>query len=186
MTDDELFDVDKLRRNWDKANARPAVEVHPRIADVAPGLDPRARSMAAFESVRTEVLARFDAHAAALRPYLDEIGRLLDEVSFLIPGGGIDQPPAKARDREIPPGDESKVADQANSERPDAAQLGDGPENEGDKGEEDHDQGEQDEPGDDEEQPSDDGAPPARERLIRACDELEDLLEALSIRPMPF
>lgn len=67
----EPFDLQKIRRNWERAAATVPVRSPDRLAGVPAPLDPYAAGAQLLERLRHEVHDAFPAQQRALAPFLD-------------------------------------------------------------------------------------------------------------------
>ena len=70
---DDVFDVEKLRRNWSRAQPEQVQEISPALADVDPARDPQTEFAEAFARVQALALERFPVEQEAIRALLTEI-----------------------------------------------------------------------------------------------------------------
>lgn len=70
---DDVFDVEKLRRNWARANPQQAQEISPALADVDSTRDLRRELTETFARIQTHALERFPAEREAIEALLAEI-----------------------------------------------------------------------------------------------------------------
>ena len=74
-----LFDIDQLRRNWEQVG--PRTECLPSaLATVRPPHDALKVSRELFERLRKLTELRFSSRMSAIRPFLDQASRALEEL----------------------------------------------------------------------------------------------------------
>lgn len=69
----ELFDLAKIRRNWERARASVPIAPLDRLAEVKPPLDPFAEGQRLLERLRREVVDEFPEREAALAPFVTRV-----------------------------------------------------------------------------------------------------------------
>lgn len=89
------FDLDQIRRNWERDAALPENPLPQKFARVEPPRDPLREAEALIERVRVLVRAEVPAHEAALAPFFDEAADIVRRLGIK-PGEGEGPPPDKA------------------------------------------------------------------------------------------
>lgn len=90
----EVFDLDRLRRNWTSGEAQAKAPRADRFAEVPSALDVPALAKTLFEQLRQQCLDTFPVQTDVLRPYLEQLqGALNDAVQQVSPA---EQPPTAA------------------------------------------------------------------------------------------
>ncbi|WP_437774511.1 hypothetical protein [Sorangium sp. So ce1097] len=73
----EPFDLERVRRNWERAAEPPRGELPSRLAQVEPPRDALGEARDLLERVRALAAQQLPAHAATLAPFFDEAAALL-------------------------------------------------------------------------------------------------------------
>jgi hypothetical protein len=76
----KAFDVERLKRNWDRAASAPHVSLPERIALVARARDPYPEAERLLERIRVLTRLEFSGQERQLQPFLSEAFALLAEL----------------------------------------------------------------------------------------------------------
>lgn len=76
----KAFDVERLKRNWDRAASAPLVPLPERIALVSRARDPYPEAERLLDRIRALTRLEFSDHERQLQPFLTEASALLADL----------------------------------------------------------------------------------------------------------
>lgn len=71
------FDLDRVRKNWDRARAPEPAEISPKFAKVRTPRDPYVAARQLLDRTRSLAFAQFPGRVASLAPFLDRAAQLV-------------------------------------------------------------------------------------------------------------
>jgi hypothetical protein len=76
----KAFDVERLKRNWDRASSAPDVPLPERMAAVARARDPYPEAERLLQRIAALTRSELSGHEAQFRPFLTEALQILSEL----------------------------------------------------------------------------------------------------------